>query len=214
MAPDDPRMISRLFSLAGTHLPLNRKCCVRRRQFVFWWGVFFPEEEVEKTRVAHLCTNCNFLYVLPAEYGSCLSTDRNSFLSYLARIHCSRRSLHAEHRAVYLLHACSNHWDAHTNLTWIICPFVTLLLRCAFAATFTAPLCLRLRKFIDVTDVTQKESAKCKPIRLRAIDISSGFRQSPGKRPFPPRSLFALLCAGRRTCGFQSQLDCAVFYNH
>lgn len=132
-----------------------------------------------------MCTNCNFLYFLPAEYGSCLSTDRNSFLSYLARIHCSRRSLHAEHRAVYLLHACSNHWDAHTNLTWIICPFVTLLFSRAFAATFTSRFAFVCANLSTKTDVTQKESAKCKPIRLRATDISSGFRQSLSKRPFP-----------------------------
>lgn len=34
----------------------------------------------------------------PAEYGSCLSTFMNSSLSYLARIHCSRRSLRKSRR--------------------------------------------------------------------------------------------------------------------
>lgn len=92
---------------------------------------------MEKTRVAHLCTKCNFLYFLPAEYGSCLSTDRNSFLSYLARIHCSRRSLHAEHWLfTYCVLALIT--ATHTqDLTRLICPFVSRVCF-AFSAAFFA----------------------------------------------------------------------------
>lgn len=85
----------------------------------------------------------------PAEYGSCLSTLRNSSLSYLARIHCSLRSLqkstsqfltgrsdrkfHAELTfPVEITGSCqSYHWKAaavsqwspkknHTFLLWLI----------------------------------------------------------------------------------------------
>ena len=39
------------------------------------------------------CVCVHACVLLPEEYGSCLSRQANSFLSYLALIHCSRKSL-------------------------------------------------------------------------------------------------------------------------
>lgn len=63
-------------------------------------------------------------YFLPAEYGSCLSTYINSFLSYLARIHCSRSSLWG--KSTYLFHILAS--SSHHTITEAVLVFASSLI--------------------------------------------------------------------------------------
>lgn len=117
---------------------------------------------------------------------------------------------------VYLLHACFNHWDAHTNLTWLISPFITRVFLCVRADVHCATWPSQRQ---NAARATQKENAFAHV--WHAIDISSGFRQLSAKRPFPrearasSHSVVSLsFVHSPAPLRVQSKLDCGVFYNH
>lgn len=66
-----------------------------------------------------------------------MSTDINSVLSYLARIHCSRRSLRNSWRWC-LLHAWFNYWDAHKSRSARL--LIVTSVCSAFTVIFITPL--------------------------------------------------------------------------
>lgn len=119
---------------------------------------------------------------------------------------------------VYLLHACFNHWDAHTNLTWLIRPFITRVFLCVRADVHCATWPSQKTKC-----GARDPKGKCPCAR---VPIPSGtqltFHQdfvscrpngrSPEKpEPLHTRWLCCLLCARRHPCGSSLNLTAACF---
>lgn len=129
LAPDDPRMITRLFSLAGAHLLLNRKCCVRRGQSV----LFFSGRESRKDKSDPLVHQRPLYVFLTGRVGLLLVHGQKLVPLVLGSDPLFPQEPARGTVGVYLLHACFNHWDAHTNLTWLICPFITRVFLCVRA---------------------------------------------------------------------------------
>lgn len=110
--------------------------------------------------------------------------------------------------AVYSLHACFNHWDAHTHRSHLAHLLVCQMLRSALPSTC---------QFVYVK--TEKRKTACK---LIATCVRSTFRQdfvscrANGKRSLPKprhtRRVCCLFCAaGRRPCGSSLNLTAACF---
>lgn len=208
-------MINRLFSLAGAHLLLNRKCCVRRGQ-----SVFFSGRGSRKDKSDPLVHQRPLYVFLTGRVGLLLVHGEKLVPLVLGSDPLFPQEPARGTFGVYLLHACFNHWDAHTNLTWLICPFITRVCS-AFASTFIAPLGLRKDKTRRAQPKRKMPLHTCAHPERHAIDISSGFRQLSAKRPFPREARasshsVALLSFVRSLAPLrvQSKLDCGVFYNH
>lgn len=150
-----------------------------------------------------------------------MSTDKNSFLSYLARIHCSRRSLHVEH-SVFTYCMLALITGTHTQISLGSSAHLLHVFFSAFAPTFIAPLGLRKDKMRRARPERKMPLSTCAHPERHAIDISSGFRQLSAKRPFPREARASsshsvvLLSFVRSSAPLrvQSKLDCGVFYNH
>lgn len=146
-----------------------------------------------------------------------MSTDKNSFLSYLARIHCSRRSLHVEHSVfTYCMLALitgthtqiSLGSSAHLLHVFALCSRRRSLRHLAFAKTKRGArnpkgkcLCTRVPIPSGTQLTFHQDFVSCRP---------NG--RSPEKpEPLHTRWLCCLLCARWRPCRSSLHLTASCF---